>query len=98
MKFLVYSIANNDRTLAKNTNNGYGFWNEHINEFLAIRDSGEPFDRANEIKQYLSEAKRVATELKDKLEELKGQYKKREDVEEDEIEIEEEYEEVVIRP
>jgi hypothetical protein len=86
-RFLVFSIANNDRTLASNTEGVYGFWNEHMDELLEIRNEGELLDRANKIKQSLSKAKKVASELKDRLEELKGQYMEKCDVWEPEIEI-----------
>ena len=88
MRSLVFSIANNDRTRANSTEGAYGFWNEHIDELLEIRNEGELLDRANKIKQCLSKAKKVASELKDRLEELKGQYMEKCDVWEPEIEIE----------
>jgi uncharacterized protein YukE len=87
MQFLVHRITNNDTTSTNNPEGVYGFWKEHKDEFLEIKNEGEPLDRANEIKQYLNKAKSVATELKDRLEDLKGQYLQEWDIWEPEIEI-----------
>ena len=89
MNFFVYHIANNDRTLAGNPEDPYGFWNKHVEEILAIRDSGKTLDKANEIKQHLRNAKKVASELKARLEKIKEQCKKRHDIDDDEIEVKE---------
>lgn len=86
MRFLIFSIANNDKAPVSNPEGIYGFWNENRNELLALRDDEKPREYINQIKTTLTKKREIATELKDKLEELKEQHMKRSDIAEDKIE------------
>lgn len=83
----VGQIANNNRTSFANVGREYEFWNEHIDEFFEIREIPEVLDYISEIEQCLNEAKIFITQLKDRLENLRSNYKRKYGISDEEIEI-----------
>lgn len=72
---LIFYIAENIKEPAGNPNGVHGFWNKNRNELLSLREEPPLRKYVDKVKQDLNEAKRIATKLKDRLEELKDGYK-----------------------
>lgn len=87
MVFFLHCIMNKDFGHSSNLEGKYKFADEHRDEFLEIRNSGEPLSRINEIKTHLEKAKGVAEELEDKLGELREQIMDENDIEEGQIKM-----------
>jgi hypothetical protein len=74
MGYLILCIADNYKELSATNGGIRGFANEHREELLALREEEELCEYIEEIKQDLNEAKKTATELKTRLDELRGKY------------------------
>lgn len=90
MEFFVDNVVNNSSSPVVNVGEVYEFWNEHIEEFLEIRNMPASQEHINEIERYLYDARVVVVDLMVKSEELKKNHTINSGIDEGKIMIKEE--------